>query len=186
MRHPIEKSPRDGTTIILEDGSGTYDVAHWSTEPGQRLGENSEPTRITPTHRHPLARDQYLRREDERSRNQSRRGRARRLAVSSRYFRAEVAAYVTRYAGHEEGSRKSNLVAQSTIRPSRQWKRSDCSRKHTIPPFCLAPMERVARRRKHASITRRHMLAAWGGKGPTRRIGPVRGAGFNSCIVDAG
>jgi hypothetical protein len=113
MRHPIEKSPRDGTTIILEDGSGTYDVAHWSTEPGQRLGENSEPTRITPTHRHPLARDQYLRREDERSRNQSRRGRARRLAVSSMYFRAEVAAaYVTRYAGHEEGSRKSNLVAQ--------------------------------------------------------------------------
>ena len=26
-----------------------------------------------------------------------------------------------------------------------------------IPPFCLAPMERAARRRKHASITRRHM-----------------------------
>jgi hypothetical protein len=112
MRHPIEKSPRDGTTIILEDGSGTCDVAHWSTEAGQWLGGNREPTRITPTHWYPLARDQYLRREDERSRNQSRRGRARRLAVSSMHFRAEVAAYVTRYAGHEEGSRKSNLVAQ--------------------------------------------------------------------------
>ena len=138
MRHPIEKSPRDGTAIILEDdASGTYDVAHWSTEAGEWLGENGEPTKITPTHWYPLARDQYLLREDERSRNQSRRGRARRLAVSSitvtlvaavlivTYFRAEVAAYVTRYAGHEDrhiteqesrlanqGSRKSNLVAQ--------------------------------------------------------------------------
>jgi hypothetical protein len=138
MRHPIEKSPRDGTAIILEDdASGTYDVAHWSTEAGEWLGENGEPTKITPTHWYPLARDQYLLREDERSRNQSRRGRARRLAVSSMsvtllaaalivtYFRAEVAAYVTRYAGHEDrhiteqesrlanqGSRKSSLVAQ--------------------------------------------------------------------------
>ena len=33
MRHPIEKSPRDGTVIILEDdASGTYDVARWPTE----------------------------------------------------------------------------------------------------------------------------------------------------------
>jgi hypothetical protein len=113
MRHPIEKSPRDGTAIIVEDdASGTSDIAHWSTEAGQWLGENSEPTEITPGHWFPLARDQYLRREDERSRNHSRRGRARRLALSSMYFRAEVAAYVTRYAGHEEGSRKSNLVAQ--------------------------------------------------------------------------
>ena len=138
MRHPIEESPKDGTAIILEDdASGTYDVAHWSTEAGEWVGENGEPTKITPTHWYPLARDQYLLREDERSRNQSRRGRARRLAVSSitltlvgaalivTYFRAEVAAYVTRYAGHEDrhiteqesrlanqGSRKSSLVAQ--------------------------------------------------------------------------
>ena len=115
MRHPIEKSPRDGTAIILEDdASGTYDVAHWSTEAGEWVGENGEPTKITPTHWYPMPRDQYLLREDERSRNQSRGGRARRLAVSSiavtlvaavlivTYFRAEVAAYVTRYAGHED------------------------------------------------------------------------------------
>ena len=76
MRHPIEKSPRDGTAIILEDdASGTYDVAHWSTEAGEWLGENGEPTKITPTHWYPLARDQYLLREDERSRDQSRVGR---------------------------------------------------------------------------------------------------------------
>ena len=138
QRHPIEKSPRDGTAIILEDdASGTYDVAHWSTEAGEWLGENGEPTKITPTHWYPLARDQYLLREDERSRNQSRRGNARRLAVSSitltlvgtalivAYFRAEVAANVTRFASHEDkhiteqesrlanqGSRNSSIVAR--------------------------------------------------------------------------
>ena len=43
MRHPIEKSPRDGTVIILEDdASGTDDVARWSTETGKRVGENGE------------------------------------------------------------------------------------------------------------------------------------------------
>ena len=126
MRHPIEKSPRDGTAIILEDdASGTYDVAHWSTEAGEWLGENGEPTKITPTHWYPLARDQYRLRENERSL----------LAASSfivilgattliaTHFSAEVAAYVTRYTGHEvmheqesrlanQGSRKSSLVAQ--------------------------------------------------------------------------
>ena len=65
MRHPIEESPKDGTAIILEDdASGTYDVAHWSTEAGQWLGENGEPTKITPTHWYPMPRDQYLLRED--------------------------------------------------------------------------------------------------------------------------
>ncbi len=45
MRYPIEDSPRDGTAIILEDdASGSYDVAHWSTEAGKWLGENGEPT----------------------------------------------------------------------------------------------------------------------------------------------
>jgi hypothetical protein len=104
MRHPIEKSARDGRAIILEDdASGTHDVARWSTETGKWVGENG-----------PLARDQYLLREDESSRNQSPVGPARRFAVSSitvtlvaaalivTYFRAEVAAYVTRYAGHED------------------------------------------------------------------------------------
>src|SRR4051812_38816512 len=114
MRHPIEKSPRDGTAIILEDdASGTYEVARCSTETGEGVDENGEPTKITPTHWCPLARDQYLQREDERSRK-SRVGPARRFAFSSitvtlvaaalivTYLRAEVAAYVTRYAAHED------------------------------------------------------------------------------------
>src|SRR4249920_2186424 len=111
MRHPIEESPKDGTAIILEDdASGTYDVAHWSTESGQWLGENGEPTKVTPTHWHQMPRDQYLLREDAKIRNQSRGGRARRIAASSiavtlvamalivTYFHAEVTAYLTRYA----------------------------------------------------------------------------------------
>ena len=172
MRHPIEKSPRDGTAIILEDdASGTSDIAHRSTEAGQWLGENGEPTKLAETLWYPLALDQYLLREDERSRNQSRRSRARRPAV--------CVISVTVPAG------SSSISALRS--PSAATRRQvSSSRRHIIPPFCLAPMERATRRRKHASITRRHMLAARGGKGPTRRIGPVGGAGFNSCIVDAG
>ena len=145
MRHPIEKSPRDGTAIILEDdASGTYDVAHWSSEAGEWRGENGEPTKITPTHWYPIPRDQYLTGDDERSRDQSQVGRWRRLALSiavtlfagaliATFFRADVAAYVTRYAGQEDilgvktiggyvtellanqSSRKSNLVAQGQV-----------------------------------------------------------------------
>ena len=48
MRHPIEKSPRDGTVIILEDDAGeTYDVARWSTAASKWVGENGEPTKVT-------------------------------------------------------------------------------------------------------------------------------------------
>ena len=146
MRQPIKKSPRDGTAIILEDDvSGTYDVAHWSIEAGEWVGESGEPIQITPTHWYPIPRDQYLLREDESSYQRSQGGRARRVAVSSiavtllvaaliaTYFRTEVAAYVTRYAGQEDilgankigeyitgllenqGSRKGNLVAQGQV-----------------------------------------------------------------------
>ena len=145
MRQPIEESPKDGTAIILEDdANGTYDVAHWSTETGEWVGESGEPTKVTPSHWYPMPRDQYLLREDAISRNQSREGRARRLAASSiavtlvagvligTYFSAEVAAYVTRYAGHKDtriteqesrlanqDSRKSNLVAQRQVEAER-------------------------------------------------------------------
>ena len=144
MRHPIEKSPRDGTAIILEDdASGTYDVAHWSTEAGEWLGENGEPIKIAPTHWYPIPRDQYLSREDEGARDQPRSGRSRRLASIAvtlvaaalivTYFRAEVAGYVTRYAGQQDflgvnaiggyitgllayqGSRKSTVAAERQV-----------------------------------------------------------------------
>ena len=144
MRQPIEESPKDGTAIILEDdANGTYDVARWSTETGEWVGESGEPTKVTPSHWYPMPRDQYLLREDAVSRNQSRGGRARRLAASSiavtlvagvligTYFSAEVASHVTRYAGHKDtriteqesrlaqDSRKSNLVAQRQVEAER-------------------------------------------------------------------
>ena len=113
-----------------------------------------------------LPRDQYLLREDARSRNQSRGGRARRLAASSitatlvaaalivTYFRAEVAAYVTRYAGHEDTTYqrarragwRTRVRGKATwlptdrpkpIRPARQRKRSKlrrCSRSRVSVP----------------------------------------------------
>jgi hypothetical protein len=53
MRQTIETAPRDGTIIILEDdASGTYDVASWSTEAGRWVGENGDPSKISPTYWH--------------------------------------------------------------------------------------------------------------------------------------
>src|SRR6266446_7859128 len=67
MRQTIGTAPRDSTIVILEDdASGTYDVAHWSAEAGKWVGENGEPSKITPTHWHQRPRDQYFPEEDER------------------------------------------------------------------------------------------------------------------------
>ena len=53
MRRTIETAPRNGNVVILEDdASGSYDVAHWSPKAGEWVGENGEPSEITPTHWH--------------------------------------------------------------------------------------------------------------------------------------
>ena len=102
MRHPIEKSPRDGTAIILEDdASGTYDVAHWSTEAGGWLGENGEPIKIAPTHWYPIPRVQYLSREDEGARDQPRSGR----------IRADASSRWNRPGAHGAGAERRELSA---------------------------------------------------------------------------
>jgi len=59
MRQAIETAPRDGSAIILENDAGeTYDVAHWSAEAGEWVGENGEPAEITPSHWYPMS-DKY-------------------------------------------------------------------------------------------------------------------------------
>jgi hypothetical protein len=61
MRRTIETAPRDGNAIILEDDVfGTYDVAHWSAEADEWVGENGEPSKIAPTHWYPLQGENYL------------------------------------------------------------------------------------------------------------------------------
>jgi hypothetical protein len=71
MRRTIETAPRDGKVVILEDdASGTSDVAHWSAEAGEWVGDNGEPSKVTPTHWHPMSSDKYLQ-EDEGSSNPS-------------------------------------------------------------------------------------------------------------------
>jgi hypothetical protein len=110
MRHSIETAPRDGKVIILEDDAiGTYDVAHWSPEAGEWVGENGERSKITPTHWYPMLRDKYLLQAGKGSSNPSPVSRARRrlsassitatliaVALTGLYFRTEVAVYVTR------------------------------------------------------------------------------------------
>jgi hypothetical protein len=66
MRHAIETEPRDGKAVILVDvASGTYDIAHWSVEAGEWIRKNGEPSKIKPTHWHPISRDAYRLQEDE-------------------------------------------------------------------------------------------------------------------------
>jgi hypothetical protein len=66
MRHAIETEPRDGKAVILVDvTSGTYDIAHWSVEAGEWIRKNGEPSKIKPTHWHPMSRDTYRLQEDE-------------------------------------------------------------------------------------------------------------------------
>jgi hypothetical protein len=111
--------PRDESAIILEDdASGTYDVAHWSPEAGEWVGENGEPTKITPSHWYSMPREKYLSLESDGSSNPSQvrpsPARARRYATFSiaaalvaaaligTYFREDAAALVTRYAGQQD------------------------------------------------------------------------------------
>jgi hypothetical protein len=72
MRHATETAPRDGEVVILQDdASGTYDVAHWSAEAGEWVGENGEASKIAPIHWHPMPSAKFLLQEDEGSSNPS-------------------------------------------------------------------------------------------------------------------
>ena len=176
MRNAIETAPRDGEVVILEDDLfGMYGVARWSPEAGEWVGENGEPSKITPSHWYPMPRDKYLQEHDG-STNPSPAGpsasRARRysffpftpsraapqrlqtapvkakraphvrwvFAASSitatliwaalivLYFRAEVAAYVTRYAGQQDifgtSTISRQVVEQETQLPSQDSRKT--------------------------------------------------------------
>ena len=57
----IESAPRDGKLVILEeDAGGKQGVARWSSEAGGWVGENGEPTKITPTHWYPTQGENHL------------------------------------------------------------------------------------------------------------------------------
>jgi hypothetical protein len=66
MRRAIETVPRDGKVVILEDDtSGTFELAHWSTEARAWVRENGELSKITPTYWHATRRDEYLLQEGD-------------------------------------------------------------------------------------------------------------------------
>ena len=70
MRREIDTVPKDGKSVILEDdASGTYALAHWSTEQSAWVGEDGKPIPITPTHWLPLQRDESLLQREAESRD---------------------------------------------------------------------------------------------------------------------
>src|SRR5258708_7466111 len=114
MRRTIETAPRDGQAIILEDDeSGTYDVAHWSAEAGEWVAENGEPSKITPTHWHPMSREKYLLQEAEGSSKPSQVGRSASRARRSRRY-----SFFGDYLQEDEGSSKPSQVGRSASRAS--------------------------------------------------------------------
>jgi hypothetical protein len=73
MRNAIETAPRDGEVVILEDdASGIYDVAHWSAEAAEWVGENGKPSKVAPTHWYPIPRVKFLLQQEDESSNPSR------------------------------------------------------------------------------------------------------------------
>jgi hypothetical protein len=138
MRRTIATAPRDGQAIILEDDeSGTYDVAHWSPEAGEWAGKNGEPSKITPTHWYQVPATVAAVEAQTAPVEAKRTPRARRgfaassiaatlvaAALIGMYFRAEVAAFVTRYAGQQDISRLITMVRQ-VVAQETQWPSQD-------------------------------------------------------------
>jgi hypothetical protein len=66
MRRAIETVPRDGKVVILEDdASGSFELAHWSTEARAWVRENGELSEIMPTYWHATRRDEYVLQEGD-------------------------------------------------------------------------------------------------------------------------
>jgi hypothetical protein len=80
MRQPIDSAPRDGKDIWVEDATGAFEIARWSSQSGNWVWKNECPIQITPTHWYPITEDVFQ--EDEQSSGWLRGGRAGlRLAV---------------------------------------------------------------------------------------------------------
>src|SRR5438552_2658499 len=141
MRQTTETAPRDGNLVTLGyDASGTYDVAHWLPEAGQWIGENGEPSKITPSRWYPMPGENYLQQGDglpsglSDASTSARRARRHGFfpffsiaatlvaaALIGVYFHGEVVAYVARYASQQEISKLITIVppvmAQQTPLP---------------------------------------------------------------------
>src|ERR1700737_2038268 len=120
MRRTIETAPRDGNVIILEDDAkGTYDVAHWSPEAGEWVGESGEPTKITPSHWYPMQARIFLPLEHYGSRKPSQVGPSP-VAPARRYATSSVAAALVAEPGCEE----DRFIGASPPRRSRSGQRA--------------------------------------------------------------
>jgi hypothetical protein len=61
MRRPIETAPKDGTTVILEDGvNGTYELARWSAQECAWVSKNGKRYEVAPTYWHAVERAEHL------------------------------------------------------------------------------------------------------------------------------
>jgi hypothetical protein len=127
MRRTIETAPRDGKVVILEDDVfGTLEVARWSSEAGEWVGENGEPIKITSSHWYPMQRDNYLQQGHDVSSSPSQAGpsasRARRYSflfpfASSRAApqRLQTAPVEAKRAPHARRRFAASLIAATLV-----------------------------------------------------------------------
>src|SRR6476620_423152 len=102
MRQPIDTAPRDGKDICVEDATGAFDVAHWSSETDKWVWKNGNPINITPTHWYPITRHVYL--EDAQSSSPLQGGRAGRKFTASWIAVPLIAAALIGVYFHQEVS----------------------------------------------------------------------------------
>jgi hypothetical protein len=116
MRRTIETVPRDGSVVIVEDdASVTYDLAHWSPEAGQWVGEDGEPSKITPTHWHPLPGENYLQQGHEVSTSPSQAGPSASRARRYSFFPFSAGRAASAAASNVTAPRSVETAAPATV-----------------------------------------------------------------------
>ena len=135
-RQPIETAPRDGGSVILEEGaSGKYDIARWAPEADGWVRENGEPIKITPSYWNPIEGENYLAAPPETVaavKTGSTAVARNRLAAFSiaaslvgaagtaLYFRAEVTSFVAQHAVRQDLLRITTIGDQ-VVAQARRW-----------------------------------------------------------------
>ena len=146
-RLPIETAPRDGGSVILEEGArGKYDIARWAPEADGWVRENGEPIKITPSYWNPIEGENYLAAppetvaavktgstavEPKRSTRARNRLAAFSIAASlvgaagtALYFRAEVTSFVAQHAVRQDLLRITTIGDQVVGQASRWLSRN--------------------------------------------------------------
>src|SRR4030088_396635 len=206
MRQTIETAPRDGHLVILgDDASGTYDVARWLPEAGQWIGENGEPSKVTPSRWYPMPGENYLQQGDglpsglSDASTSARRARRHGLfpffsiaatlvaaALIGVYFHAEVVAYVARYASQQEISKLNTMVPPVMAQQTRLAKDDEAAQlKQAVDSATAELRQSLQQEHDRAEALATELLQAWRRVGRLLSMRAGQAAQFNQAVDSA-